>query len=312
MTRFVALLALAAAAPLAACADLTEARLGGPLATATVPTSMAQDMAPELALARLPAEAATVVSVAERREKDRLTQIVRLTGDATTRGANQIRVVATDHDPAVTRRATEEGIEAEIAAEFPGLDMRVSPRVIPAAGGPIGIASGRAADGGACVFAWQEAVVTPRGARSGGLLRDDDVDLSVRVRLCRRGIDEAKLIALVEGLSLRGDVATRGGATAVAARGVDALASAGYGGAPAGTASAFEPSIATEPPRRLVTVSEPRRPRPFVAAPAVRAAETVAAVRVPAPVTAPVAAKPAPAAPAPAVVANPIPLPSGG
>ncbi len=281
-------LALLAVLPLGACTDLAEMRAGGPFATASTPATLAVDVAPEQALARLPAEAGAVVSVTERREKERLTQTVALAGDATARGGNRIRIVAADRDPAVTRRMTEERLEAELATEFPGIDMRPIGRMASAAGAPLGIASGRSSDGATCVYAWQESRAVPQGGRTGGFFAAEAVDLSVRVRLCRQGMSEERLAALVEGLTLRGDVALRGGAGAPVASGVDALASAGYG---------RTATVATQPPRP-------------------RAAEPVYAVK-----TRPATVAPRPASePRPAPVearvgapkfADPIPLPSG-
>lgn len=294
--------ALLAVLPLAACADLAETGYGGPLATQTVPASLAEEVGTDRALARLPAEAGAVVSVTQRRERDRLTQTVALAGDVGTRGSNRIRVVAAERDPSVVRRMTEERIAAELAAEMPGVDMRPIDRMTQGAGGPIGIASGRAPDGGACVYAWQE---TTAGGRSGGgsvFSASDDVDLSVRVRLCRRDLTEERLVALVEGLSLRGDVSPRRGFAGSGPTGVDALATAGYGG-PAASSRGFEPirpAASTTAPRPTVA-AKPRAERPAVAA--VPAPSKVAPSKV-----APAKAEPA----RPAIVANPIPLPSGG
>lgn len=288
------LLAFLAAAPLTACADLAETSRSAPFATASVPVTLAVEVAPDEALARLPAAAGAVVSVTERREGGRLTQEVALAGDATARGANRIRVVASDHDGAARKRMTEERLEAELAAELPGVDMRVVPRVASAGGVALGLASGRSPAGGACVYAWQETVATPRGGRSGGLFARDDVDLSVRVRLCRQTMSEETLVALVEGLTLRGDVAPKGGRMASGATGVDALASAGYA----------RPSPRAVEPVRIAQPMAEARP-----AKAVEPRPTTPAVEVPKPREAsPRAAN----LPAPRIAADPIPLPSGG
>lgn len=303
-------LALLAVLPLAACADLTETRLASPLNAAAAPASLASEIAPEQALARLPAEAGAVVSVTERREKDRLTQTVALAGDTTARGANRIRVVAADHDGTTLRRMTEERIAEELAEELPDVDMRVLPRMASAGGAPLGLASGRARDGGTCVYGWQETTATPRRARGGLLAAADDVDLSVRVRLCRTGLSEEKLIALVESLSLRSDVVPRGAFAATGATGIDALATAGYGGgaidrtSPVAAAPRLEDAPAVRPravrtasPAAVVTPAAP--PRTAAVVPTPRAST---ATPTPVPTT----------AAAPGLVSPPIPLPSGG
>lgn len=288
MTRIPTLALVLAGLPLAACTDLAEMRAGSPLATASTPATLATEVGADRALARLPAEAGAVVSVTERRETDRLTQTVALAGDATARGGNRIRVVAANRDPAFTPRMTEERLETELAAEFPGIDMRPIGRMASAAGAPLGLASGRTGDGTTCVYGWQETRATPHGARAGGVFAGEDVDLSVRVRLCRQGVSEERLAALVEGLSLRGDVSVRGGAAVPVATGVDALASAGYGRGP---------SIAPEPMRPVA-----RDTTRTATAPTRHAAAPVAPKSRPAPVE---------ARPSAAPTFDPIPLPSG-
>ena len=289
MTRFATFALVLTGLPLAACTDLAEMRAGAPITTATTPATLATEVGAERALARLPAEAGAVVSVTERREKDRLTQTVTLSGDAMARGGNRIRVVAANRDPAVTPRMTEERLEAELAAELPGIDMRPIGRMASASGAPLGLASGRSSDGTTCVYAWQESRAVPQGGRSGGFFASDEVDLSVRVRLCRQGMSEERLVALVEGLSLRGDVALRGGFGAPVATGVDALASAGYGRTAAVAATPVRP-VAVEPVRVV---------KPRTASVATRPGSE--------PRPAPVEARPGVP-----TIADPIPLPSGG
>jgi len=297
MTEMRPFLALLALLPLGACMDVAGERLAAPLATSTDRATLAEQVPAEAALARLPAEAGAVVAVTERREVERLTQTVALAGDAGQRGTNRITVTAAEHDPATMRRMTEDKVAAELAEELPGLDMRPIGRLASAGGGPLGIASGRAADGTACVYAWQQTVVTPRTGRGGSLFAADDVDLSVRVRLCRKGVDEERLIALVEGLTLRSDVTPRGVRFASGPTGVDALATAGYGAT----------SARAETPRRAV---EAPAVRPVTPAKKATAAPVVARAAKPRPSDTPAPASSTPASPA--IVAHPIPLPSGG
>lgn len=306
------LLALLAVVLLGACADMTEMRTTAPFATASLPATLAVEVAPEQALAGLPAEAGAVVSVTERREKDRLTQTIALAGDAATPGTNRIRVVAETHEPGRSRRATEEAIAAELAAELPDVDMRTSSQVIAGAGGPVGLATGRGGRGETCVYAWQETRTRPSRSR-GGVFDTDAVDVSVRVRLCRQGLTEERAIALVEGLRLRADVVPLGSGFASGPTGVDALATAGYGAqamaggysrAPATVAKVATPRVARAEP------STPVRP----VKPVSRSIDPSAskATVVPPPVVASGRAAPPLAGVAPAVTAPPIPLPSGG
>jgi hypothetical protein len=330
------LLAVLAVTPLAACADMVDGRGATPFTTAAVPASLATEVAPEQALARLPAEAGAVVSVTERREKERLIQTIALAGDAAARGTNRIVVSAAEHDPGHISRMTEERIAGELATELPDVDMRPSATMADGAAGPIGIASGRTARGETCVYAWQEVDARPRGVRSGFFDRGD-VDVSVRVRLCRRDLSEAQMVALVEGLRLRSDVATRPSRFAGGPTGVDALATAGYGSATpsarfasVSTASSYAAPAATAP--RRVARTE-RRSSTSATKPAVipRAVATVAAVPLPSNSATPVvsiAPAPTPVPPVhavapvreapplahvpPSVAAPAIPLPSGG
>ncbi len=305
------LLALLAVVPLGACADMTDMRSSAPFATASLPASLAVEVAPEQALAGLPAEAGAVVSVTERREKDRLTQTIALAGDAATPGTNRIRVVAETHEPGRSRRPTEEAIAAELAAELPDVDMSPSSRMIAGAGGPLGLATGRSARGETCVYAWQETKARPSRSR-GGVFDTDTVDVSVRVRLCRQGLTEERAVALVEGLRLRADVVPLGGGFASGPTGVDALATAGYG---ASTASGYSRAPATvarpSPPPRIARVEQSTSVRP--AKPVSRSIDPSPskAPAVPRPAAADRAAPPL-AGVAPAVTAPPIPLPSGG
>jgi hypothetical protein len=306
------LLALLAVVPLGACADMTETRMSAPFATASLPASLAVEVAPDQALAGLPAEAGAVVSVTERREKDRLIQTIALAGDAATRGTNRIRVVAESHEPGRSRRPTEEAIAAELAAELPDVDMRPSSLVIAGAGGPVGLATGRSARGETCVYAWQETKARPSRGRS-GLFDADAVDVSVRVRLCRPGLTEERAVALVEGLRLRADVVPLGGGFASGPTGVDALATAGYGGSTAAGASVRAPmTVARHSTPRVARADPPTPVRPVK--PVSRSIEpaTAKAPVIPSPAVASDRAAPPLAGVAPAVTAPPIPLPSGG
>ena len=334
MRPFRSLPVLLALAPLAACGDLTEMRGPPPYATTSASPSLAQEVGAERALAVLPAEAGQVISVTERREVERIGQTIALAGEGTTQGTNQIRVVAANHDPERRRRPTEETIAAELESEFPDLDMRRTERMITGQGGPIGLATGRAAGGATCLYAWQETEARPGRAR-GGLFASEQVDLSVRVRLCRRDLGEERAIALVEGLRLRSDVVPMGERGAPVASGVDALASAGYAASASPVTTFAAPTPARHEvvrPARTVAASPATQPSsaaipvptdiaartPVVAAPRIPVAAVAAA-----PVAAVTAATPtaSPAQPAipPALrptttsTASPaIPLPSGG
>ena len=75
-------LALLAVLPLAGCADLTETRLATPWSATVAPASLASEIAPEQALARLPAEASGK------------TDLHALVADLARRGINELHVEA--------------------------------------------------------------------------------------------------------------------------------------------------------------------------------------------------------------------------
>lgn len=279
------LAATALAAVLAGCSSISDpATLAGG-ASATLGVAQPADRA----LATLPAEAGAVVSVVERRGPDEVVkQTVTLAGDAARVGDNRIEITARERRGA-SSRIDAETIEAEMAEALPGVAMSVSPRVVAGPNGPIGVATGSSGDV-ACLYAWSTAEARPRVASSTRVLglqvsAMTSNELSVRVRLCRKGVGEERLAALAEGLRLRTDLAATSPSTAAPIAGADALASAGYPSAAA--------PIAAVPaaPRRVVETTKPRT-----------APRKIAAV---APTSDP---KPE----APATVAAPIPLPSGG
>ncbi len=303
--------------PLAGCAEFADRGTTSPYATASVSPSLAREVGADRALARLPDEAGAVVTVTERREPDRLTQTIALSGDAATAGTNRIRVVAATRDPGRLRRPTEEAITAEMEAEFAGLDMRPSSRSITAAGGPIGVATGRSTEGATCVYAWQEIDARP-GRGPDGIFASETVDVSVRVRLCRRDLSEDRAVALVEGLRLRPDVAPLGGWSVAGTSGVDALASAGYG-PPTGSGTRRIPPMVAAPAAPMrnddVTAAAARpvsSARRAATAGAPVPASAAASDSVPAPLAVPAARTTAAAPPASSTAVPAIPLPSGG
>lgn len=282
------LAATALAVALAGCSSVADPAL---LAGGSAPASLGVAQSPDRALASLPAEAGAVVSVVERHGPDDVVkQTVTLAGDAARVGDNRIEITARRRDGALGR-VDAETIDAEMAEALPGVAMTVSPRVVTGPNGPIGVATGSTGDV-ACLYAWSTAEARPRATSSTRVLGLEvsavtSNELSVRVRLCRKGIGEERLAALAEGLRLRTDLAVTSSRAAMPVAGADALASAGYP-----TAVSTAP-IATAPttPRRAVEAPKPR------ATPRTLAAVTPSS-------------EPKPEAPA--TVAAPIPLPSGG
>lgn len=268
------------------------------LATTSAPATLGAAVPPERALASLPPEAGAVVSVVERRgPDDEVRQTVTLAGDPAARGVDRIEVTARPKAfaGAAAPRIDAETIEAEMAEAFPDVAMTVSPRVLTTPTGPVGVATGRGGDGVGCLYAWSNAETRPRSGGGASLLgvtvsTTTTSNLSIRVRLCRKGFGEERLIALASGLRVASDLAAPGLAAGSSAVGGDALASAGYGAAaPAPAIPAPTPVADRRPSRPAVAAKPHATPRPTVAA-----------------------AEPAPKAPPPLEGVAPIPLPTGG
>jgi hypothetical protein len=284
------------------------------LTTASTPAStLGVALTPDRALAALPPEAGTVVSVVERRTgDDGLVQTITLAGDPGSRGDDRIEVTRREASgTATSTRVDVETIEAEMAEALPGVAMTVSPRVVTTPTGPVGVATGSAGDGTTCLYAWSNARTRARATPTASFLglqvaSVSNDEMTVRVRLCRRGVGPDRLIALAEGLRLRTDgVLADPSAGGRRVAGSDALASAGYGG------SVTDPEVAA--PLPAYVPSAPVAPRRVVDRTPPKAAEPKHAAAKPRTVEA--SARPAPTKPAaetPATVAAPIPLPSGG
>lgn len=303
--------AVVACAGLALAGCSASQSLTGLGPTATPVATLGVSLPPERAMAALPPEAGAVVSVVERRSgEDTVTQTITLTGDPGAHGDDRIEVARHDRSSIAARpRVDAETIEAEMADALPGVAMTISPRVITSPGGPVGVATGAAGNGINCLYAWSNAEARGRSTPSASFLglqiaSTTSAEMTVRVRLCRRGVSEERLIALAEGLRLRSDVAVGSGLSAAAGPvGGDALATAGYGAGDVGPGAVA-----------YGTTAPWVAPAPSVA-PAAAAPHRVAAAK-PAPRRAPEVARAAPRKPAPetpaATVSAPIPLPAGG
>lgn len=295
MVRPALLVALLAPLALAGCASSPMT------ADATGTTAgLGVAVAPERAMAALPPEAGNVVSVVERRGDGTVNQTITLMGDAAARGDDRIEVEARERRFAAARpRLEAETIEAEMADALPGVAMTVSSRVVATPSGPVGVATGRSADGRGCLYAWSTAEARGRSGSTEvlglSIASSTKSDLSVRVRLCRRGLDETRLIALAEGLRIRSDLGADVATRPVAGSGGDALAAAGY---------------ASVTPAPVASPAPVAAPKPVAAA---RAAEPTRAAAKPR-VVAKTAAPPAKASArtTAATIAAPIPLPASG
>lgn len=299
-------------------------------------SSLARALAPQSALAWLPGEAGPIVSVVESRRLDRTEQKITLAGDVGVEGDNEIMV--TSHHPRRHQSAPvvdEASLRDEMAERLPGVAMSLSPRVVVAQGGPVGFATGRTRSGAGCLYAWtsgdQRRPVTL--ARMFGVDGDAPDRVDVRVRVCRRGLDENRAVALVQGLQMRTGTTPIAYADRVPVAygpGGDALASAGWSGTPAPVYAApahgapvyGAPSLAAAPvygaPAYAAPVyaapvyAAPTAPAPVWAVPAAAPPARAPALTHPRHERAIAAAPKAPPASTFAASAPPIPTPSSG
>ena len=197
---------------------------------------------------RLPG-AGRVVATNDTLVRDGFDQRIQFSGGAGTNAANlALRTQTADlvlAFPANLARPNRAGIDAEIAALFPGQILRVLPVPRRNAYGPVGMAVG--AD---CLYAWQWIDLTPammqasgRPRLFGALSRPDPIGaLSLRIRLCRT--EQASLPDLIAAVeSMRLDLVAR--------------PRADVGIAPAGT----EPTRIRRRPRPVAGAETARRER---------------------------------------------------
>ena len=93
-------------------------------------------------------------------------------------------------------------VESDLAAEFedalPGVPLRRSLVYVQNTYGPFGYATGRSAQGEACIYAWQR-IATPDKDIS---LLNRRATISIRLRYCQPGASEAGLVAPMMGLQI--------------------------------------------------------------------------------------------------------------
>jgi hypothetical protein len=164
-------------------------------------------------LAQISPAAGDVVSVLQSRVGGVLTQRIVLRGDALTDGENQI-VVKVDQNPGrqadlggPVPKPSESLIQNELDESFPKVDMRMSLTSNHNSFGPFGYAIGHPPHGVTCIYAWQySAGRLPRLIDSPGAAASarsmPSAPTSVRVRLCKSGMEEAEIVGLLRGLAV--------------------------------------------------------------------------------------------------------------
>ncbi|MDH4411910.1 MAG: cellulose biosynthesis protein BcsN [Rhizobium sp.] len=117
-------------------------------------------------------------------------------------GENMVTVSTASPSSSTLRKGPDRAeISRALRREFPGVAMTIDPVVRRNAYGAYGAASGRLAEGGGCVYAWQ---VVGRDRDTG---RDEP--LHVRLRYCHQHLSPEVLVDLMAGLTLRGGMSIR-------------------------------------------------------------------------------------------------------
>jgi hypothetical protein len=145
-------------------------------------TAVSPVRGPNDAWAALPPQAGKVISVSERDTPPRLVQRIVLDGAGPIAGENFIAVATvSDQSPvsAFGPPPTPDSIDREMAAAFPGIDMRRTLAIETNRLGPFGTAFGDSA-GYTCLYAWQ------RAGGSGEAFGPSAMPVEVRLRLCRK------------------------------------------------------------------------------------------------------------------------------
>lgn len=163
-------------------------------------------------MAQLPAAAGDVVSVLQSRIGGVLIQRIVLRGDPQTGGENQI-VVKVDQNErrpgdidGPVPKPTRALISGELDDNF-AIEMRMSQTWNRNAFGPFGYAIGHAGGNVTCIYAWQwsagrppRIVDDPAAVESASSM--PTMPTSVRVRLCKSGIGEAGIVAMLRDLTV--------------------------------------------------------------------------------------------------------------
>jgi len=160
----------------------------------------------------LPGETNSVITVLESRVSGVYTQRTVLASDTAASGENAVTVQIdqTDKPPAdlgAIPRPTTDIIAKELETNFPTVDMQISRAWGHNDFGPFGYAVGKATGGGTCFYAWQFALgptlrlVDDPQVRSAAESMPSS-PTSIRVRLCRHGLSEAELVAMVRAMQV--------------------------------------------------------------------------------------------------------------
>lgn len=200
----------ALAAGLAGCSGATDRTLvtGSvrPAATAVVAPTLVSEVAPEYAVAYLPAIAGPVAGIRQSSSRDKVAQVILYPDSGYGEGENalEVTVTSTTLDARYFQAPTLRDLQLELRRRFPDVAMKIVQVPDENLAGIFGYAIGRSATGGQCIYGWQTVRAASRNDKQ-GLARFQATDFAAKVRLryCSRSLPETALVSLMRGLRLR-------------------------------------------------------------------------------------------------------------
>jgi Cellulose biosynthesis protein BcsN len=171
----------------------------------TASPPIATEVAPEYAVALLPATAGGIQTVRQTMREKRLLQEIVYTNTTTLSGENKLTVdIAKRGEWNLRQAPSERDIKVELRKEFPSLRMNISNVIGENLHGVYGYASASVPGGGACIYAWQFARnLTYQDGKSFSTALDTPYAGQIRLRYCHATLSEAGLATLMQGLRIK-------------------------------------------------------------------------------------------------------------
>lgn len=169
------------------------------------PTLVA-DVSPDYAAAYLPQVAGRVDSVRQTSKPDHIFQTVLYSNPGYSDGENtlSLSIAPPSSGSSYFQAPTQRQVVSEMRTALPAVRMQVSSTAGQNLQGPFGYATGRPANGGTCIYAWQIAKDISRSDETGfRKLASSRYAAKVRLRYCHPSMSEAALVSLMSGLRIR-------------------------------------------------------------------------------------------------------------
>lgn len=161
----------------------------------------------------LPADR-SVVGITQERASNAMTQTIFLSTNSALSGENFFR--ATFYGPVNSAGATERTlpyaaltdgrISRELRTEMAGIAMNRTPYYVQNNYGPFSYATGRAANGESCIYAWQQ-IRSPEHTKN---FFQNRGRIDLRLRLCETGTSQEKLLASMYEFTINATIAAHG------------------------------------------------------------------------------------------------------